>query len=270
MDHDVSRETPSTPDVARRVFPSDRLPLAERYAELLATAGVVRGLIGPREAPRLWDRHLLNCAVLGELIPADATVVRHRLRRRAARAGAGDRPAGPDGDPGRAAAAPDHLPRGGGRRRSGSTNVEVVRGRAEELHGERTVRRGDLPGASRRWSGCSAGRCRWSRPTGALVAMKGSRSSEEIEAAASRAARAGAAPSRRCSSWARTGRSSTDRGLRVAWADPARVSWPLAASPADRGAGRRATVDREADGGRSRPESAGRGDRVFHRSETAR
>lgn len=52
-----------------------RLPLAVRYAELLATDGVVRGLIGPREAPRIWDRHLLNCAVLGELIGPDATVV---------------------------------------------------------------------------------------------------------------------------------------------------------------------------------------------------
>ena len=66
---DVSRETPSAPDAARGVFPSDRLPLAERYAELLATDGVVRGLIGPREAPRLWERHLLNCAVLAELVP---------------------------------------------------------------------------------------------------------------------------------------------------------------------------------------------------------
>ncbi len=46
-----------------------------RYADLLATTGVVRGLIGPREAPRLWDRHLLNCAVLGELLPDGATVV---------------------------------------------------------------------------------------------------------------------------------------------------------------------------------------------------
>ncbi len=56
------------------MFPSERLPLAERYAELLATDGVVRGLIGPREAPRLWDRHLVNCALLAELIPADASV----------------------------------------------------------------------------------------------------------------------------------------------------------------------------------------------------
>ena len=62
---DVSRETPAAPAEARRVFAVDRLPLAERYAELLATEGVVRGLIGPREAPRLWERHLLNCAVLG-------------------------------------------------------------------------------------------------------------------------------------------------------------------------------------------------------------
>jgi len=56
------------------VFAVDRLPLAERYAELLATEGVVRGLIGPREAPRLWERHLLNCAVLAELVPPAASV----------------------------------------------------------------------------------------------------------------------------------------------------------------------------------------------------
>lgn len=46
----------------------------ERYAELLAGPGVARGLIGPREAPRLWERHLLNSAVLSELIPQHATV----------------------------------------------------------------------------------------------------------------------------------------------------------------------------------------------------
>ena len=80
MSDDVSRETPaplaplSTPETARGVFSSDRLALAERYAELLATEGVVRGLIGPREAPRLWDRHLLNSAVLAEAIPDGATV----------------------------------------------------------------------------------------------------------------------------------------------------------------------------------------------------
>jgi len=60
--------------VSAKLF-GDRLPVAQRYAELLATAGVERGLIGPREAPRLWERHLLNCAVLGELLPNGASVI---------------------------------------------------------------------------------------------------------------------------------------------------------------------------------------------------
>ena len=51
-----------------------RLPVAERLATLLATVGVERGLLGPREAPRLWDRHLLNCAVLTDLLPEGADV----------------------------------------------------------------------------------------------------------------------------------------------------------------------------------------------------
>ena len=41
---------------------------------MLATDGVIRGLIGPREVARLWERHLLNCATLAELIPAGANV----------------------------------------------------------------------------------------------------------------------------------------------------------------------------------------------------
>ncbi len=45
-----------------------------RYVDLLATDGVVRGLIGPREVPRLWSRHVANCAVLEELVPLDARV----------------------------------------------------------------------------------------------------------------------------------------------------------------------------------------------------
>jgi 16S rRNA (guanine527-N7)-methyltransferase len=59
---------------AATVF-GDRLPLAVRYASLLATDGVERGLIGPREAPRLWERHLINCAVIGELIPPGCAVI---------------------------------------------------------------------------------------------------------------------------------------------------------------------------------------------------
>jgi 16S rRNA (guanine527-N7)-methyltransferase len=72
---DVSRETPSVPDAARRAFSSQRLPLAERYVELLATAGVERGLIGPREAPRLWDRHILNSLALAQEVPDGVSVV---------------------------------------------------------------------------------------------------------------------------------------------------------------------------------------------------
>ena len=49
------------------------------YADLLAGAGVERGLIGPREVPRLWDRHLLNCAVVVDpesgLVPEGAAVI---------------------------------------------------------------------------------------------------------------------------------------------------------------------------------------------------
>jgi len=44
------------------------LPAATAYAGILATRGVAYGLLGPREVPRLWDRHLLNCAVVAELI----------------------------------------------------------------------------------------------------------------------------------------------------------------------------------------------------------
>jgi 16S rRNA (guanine527-N7)-methyltransferase len=63
------------PDAARGVFTVARLPLAEEYAAWLAGPGTVRGLIGPREVPRLWERHLLNCAVLAELVPEGARVV---------------------------------------------------------------------------------------------------------------------------------------------------------------------------------------------------
>src|SRR5690242_20226605 len=40
-----------------------RLPLALAYADALATSGAARGPIGPREGPRIWDRHLLHCVV---------------------------------------------------------------------------------------------------------------------------------------------------------------------------------------------------------------
>jgi 16S rRNA (guanine527-N7)-methyltransferase len=71
----ASADLPSEPSAAAGVLFGDRLPLARRYAELLGTEGVVRGLIGPRETGRIWDRHLLNCAVLSELIEDKAYVV---------------------------------------------------------------------------------------------------------------------------------------------------------------------------------------------------
>ncbi len=65
---------PVDDDVLDGVF-GEQVGLARRFAVHLATSGVERGLIGPREVPRLWTRHVLNCAVLGELVPVGATVV---------------------------------------------------------------------------------------------------------------------------------------------------------------------------------------------------
>src|SRR5581483_9786158 len=96
-----------------------------------------RGLIGPREVPRLWDRHILNCALMERLVPADSTLA--------------DISTGA-GLPGLvlAIARPDvsvTLIEPLLRRTTfltevvatlGLENVEVVRGRADELHGRAT------------------------------------------------------------------------------------------------------------------------------------
>jgi 16S rRNA (guanine527-N7)-methyltransferase len=65
---------PEPPAVSREFF-GDRVDDARRYAALLGTAGVERGLIGPREVERLWERHLLNCAAVAELLPPGAQIV---------------------------------------------------------------------------------------------------------------------------------------------------------------------------------------------------
>lgn len=65
---------PAPPAAASDVF-GERLPLAVAFGQRLATDGVLRGLMGPREVPRLWERHLLNCAVVTELVPPGARVV---------------------------------------------------------------------------------------------------------------------------------------------------------------------------------------------------
>ena len=67
----VAELAPPPPQQARELF-GERLALAVRYADLLAGDGVLRGLIGPREVPRLWERHLNNCGFLApELDPGE-------------------------------------------------------------------------------------------------------------------------------------------------------------------------------------------------------
>ena len=228
MSDDVSRETPSVPEAARRAFPSDRLELAVRYTELLATEGVVRGLIGPREADRLWDRHVLNSAVLSEAIGPAAAVCD---------IGTGA------GLPGVvvAIARPDismTLVEPLLRRTTfleevvaelGLDHVEVVRGRAEDLHGRRTfdVITSRAVAPLDRLLG-------WSMPlvapTGALVGMKGRSVDEEVDAAR------GLLATWRCAEpeVIDLGEGVVDpqtRVLRVSWADPSRIGWPLARGP---------------------------------------
>jgi 16S rRNA (guanine527-N7)-methyltransferase len=65
---------PPPPPAAAGIFGA-ALDKAVEFASLLATDGVTRGLIGPRETARLWDRHLLNCAVVAELLPPTGQLV---------------------------------------------------------------------------------------------------------------------------------------------------------------------------------------------------
>ena len=65
--------TDSERNAAQTLF-GDRLALAERYVEHLCTTGIEHGLLGPREVPRMWSRHVLNCAVLGTALEAGVNV----------------------------------------------------------------------------------------------------------------------------------------------------------------------------------------------------
>ena len=235
MSDDVSRETPSVPDAARRVFASERLGLAVRYTELLSTEGVLRGLIGPREAPKLWERHVLNSAVLSEAMPESASVCD---------IGTGA------GLPGLvvAIARPDlrvTLVEPLLRRTTfldevvaelGLDHVTVVRGRAEDLHGVETfdVVTSRAVAPLERLLG-------WSMPlvapTGALVAMKGRSVHEEIASVADFLG------TWRCGvpEVFEVGVGLVDPPttvVRVPWADPSRIGWPLV-PVAQRGAQRR-------------------------------
>ena len=225
------------------MFASDRLPLAARYTELLATEGVLRGLIGPREAPRLWERHVLNSAVLGEAIPEGASVCD---------IGTGAGLPGlvlAIGRPDLAVTLVEPL-----LRRTtfldevvaelGLSHVTVVRGRAEDLHGTATfdVVTSRAVAPLERLLG-------WSMPlvgpTGATVAMKGRSIHEEIAQAQDflTAWRCGAPEV------IEVGVGLVDPPttvVRVPWADPSRIGWPLA-RVAKRRSGRRdrSSVKRE-------------------------
>jgi 16S rRNA (guanine527-N7)-methyltransferase len=63
----------SPPPAAAAVFGA-ALPAAEKYARLLAGRGVELGVVGPGEADRVWDRHLLNCAAIARLVPTRCLV----------------------------------------------------------------------------------------------------------------------------------------------------------------------------------------------------
>lgn len=74
MSADTAAMTAPVRAEAAAVFGS-AMPIAAHFAEILSTIGVARGLIGPREVERMWPRHLLNCAVVTDLLPQSARVV---------------------------------------------------------------------------------------------------------------------------------------------------------------------------------------------------
>lgn len=159
-----------------------RLPLAQEYHDSLATDGSTRGFIGPREVPRLWERHILNCAVIEQVIPEGTTVID---------VGSG---AGLPGIP-LAIARPDlHITLiepllkrynylNEVTEKLGLDNVTVLRGRAEEGPIKKAVIGADVV-TSR--AVAPLGRlAKWSLPLvrkgGEMIALKGSSVHEELE-----------------------------------------------------------------------------------------
>jgi 16S rRNA (guanine527-N7)-methyltransferase len=62
-----------TPAAVKELY-GEALGTIESYVSLLGTTGVEWGLIGPREVPRLWERHVLNSVAIAGLIASGATV----------------------------------------------------------------------------------------------------------------------------------------------------------------------------------------------------
>lgn len=184
--------SPVPPPAAAEVF-GDRMGFAQAYAELLAGPGVERGLLGPREVDRLWERHILNSAAVAELIEPDARVID---------IGSG---AGLPGIP-LALARPDLrvvLLEPMLRRAEflaevveqlGGAQIEVVRGRAEDR--EVRTKIGGADAVVSRAVASLDKLTRWGipllRPGGRMLALKGERAAAEVEEARPTMARLGA------------------------------------------------------------------------------
>jgi len=69
----VSRETLTHSTLIAQYFPGQEEAI-RAYADFLTTAGIERGLIGPREGERIWDRHIFNCLPITQLLPQGASL----------------------------------------------------------------------------------------------------------------------------------------------------------------------------------------------------
>ena len=176
MKHGIA---PPPPSAAGVVF-GDRIDIARQYADLLAGPGVERGLIGPREVDRLWERHILNSAAIAELIEPGARVL--DIGSGAGLPGLPIAIARPDL---RVALVEPMLRRTEFLDEVAATlglPIEVVRGRAEEPNVRARVGGSDVV-VSRAVASLDK-LTRWSlpllRPGGRMLAMKGERAEEEV------------------------------------------------------------------------------------------
>ena len=176
MKHGVA---PPPPTAAEVVF-GDRVGLAHRYADLLAGPGVERGLIGPREVERVWDRHILNSAAVAELIQPGERIV--DIGSGAGLPGLPIAIARPDV---RVALVEPMLRRIEFLEEAVAAlalPVEIIRGRAEEP--DVRTRAGGADVVVSRAVASLEKLTRWSlpllRPGGRMLAMKGERAEEEV------------------------------------------------------------------------------------------